>query len=131
MCLNFLVLTGTLFYSYLGYFVPHGMQLYMIPALWFIELISHFVKCLSLAIRLFANIFAGHVLLHIFFTTVVDMLQITILILSTSFALIVCTLLQLLELFVSFLQALVFTLLATQYFGDINEHMKQDKVCCI
>jgi F0F1-type ATP synthase membrane subunit a len=59
------------------------------------------------------------------------MLQVAIFILPTSFALLVCTLLQLLELFVSFLQALVFTLLAAQYFGDINEHMKQEKVCGI
>jgi len=126
--LNFLVLTGTLLYSYIGYFVPHGMQLYMVPGLWLIEVISHFVKCLSLAIRLFANIFAGHVLLHIFFNTVVDILRISIMLLLSSAALLICTLLQLLELFVSFLQAYVFTLLSTQYFGDINDHMRYTKI---
>jgi F-type H+-transporting ATPase subunit a len=54
------------FFKYLGSFLPPGLE-DMNPvgkaAIFVIELISHFVRLISLSVRLFANILAGHLLL--------------------------------------------------------------------
>jgi ATP synthase subunit 6 len=46
-------------------FLPDGIPVVIIPALILIEYISYFSKIFSLAIRLFANIMSGHILLKI------------------------------------------------------------------
>jgi F-type H+-transporting ATPase subunit a len=52
-------------FSILYLFFPAGISIYMQPLMFTIEFISFFMRPLSLAIRLFANILAGHVLLSI------------------------------------------------------------------
>lgn len=46
-------------------FFPEGVNIFMQPLMFIIEFISFIMRPLSLAIRLFANILAGHVLLNI------------------------------------------------------------------
>ena len=46
-------------------FVPSNVPVLLLPFLVVIEIISHIAKIFSLAIRLFANMMSGHVLLHI------------------------------------------------------------------
>ena len=46
-------------------FVPSNVPVVLLPFLVIIEIISHVAKIFSLAIRLFANMMSGHVLLHI------------------------------------------------------------------
>lgn len=48
---------------YLASFVPAGTPAALKPMLFVIEVISHFVRLVSLSVRLFANILAGHLLL--------------------------------------------------------------------
>ena len=75
----------------------------MIP----IELISHFVRPLSLTVRLYGNMFAGEQVTNVF-------LGLTYLIVPVIF--------MALHVFVSFVQAYVFTLLTTIYVGTAVAH---------
>jgi F-type H+-transporting ATPase subunit a len=50
----------------LNLFIPPGTPFLILPLLFCIEVISYFARVFSLAIRLFANITAGHILLYIF-----------------------------------------------------------------
>ena len=47
------------------FFVPQGISKVLLPFLVLIEVISYLIRPLSLSIRLFANMLAGHTLLHI------------------------------------------------------------------
>jgi F-type H+-transporting ATPase subunit a len=49
--------------GYLGTFVPAGTPGALKPVLFVIEVISHFVRIISLSVRLFANLLAGHLLI--------------------------------------------------------------------
>ncbi len=49
--------------GYLATFVPSGTPPALKPVLFGIEVISHFVRIISLSVRLFANILAGHLLI--------------------------------------------------------------------
>jgi F-type H+-transporting ATPase subunit a len=51
------------FRGYLGTFVPSGTPGGLKPVLFVIEVISHFVRIISLSVRLFANLLAGHLLI--------------------------------------------------------------------
>jgi F-type H+-transporting ATPase subunit a len=54
-------------------FLPNGVPVFIGPFLFIIEFISYFIRLFSLAIRLFINILAGHLLLKIFSTIVLLM----------------------------------------------------------
>ena len=46
-------------------YVPKGTPLFVMPLVIIIEIASYILRTFSLAIRLFANLMAGHTLLHI------------------------------------------------------------------
>jgi F-type H+-transporting ATPase subunit a len=90
-----------------------------IPLLTIIEFISYLARAVSLGVRLFANITAGHTLLKILSTYLFKLFSsglllaiITLIPFTIFLALIV------LELAVSFIQAFVFTLLVCSYLKD-------------
>jgi len=91
------------------------------PLVFFAELIGHVTKTLALAIRLFANIFAGHMVMTVLLGLIVLFLLMTgnvFISLATavpSVPLVIA--LSLLELFVAFLQAYVFTFLSALFIG--------------
>jgi ATP synthase subunit 6 len=58
------IVSGYRTLSLAGFF-PAGTNIYIAPLLVLIEIISYFVKLFSLAVRLFANMFAGHVLVKV------------------------------------------------------------------
>jgi F-type H+-transporting ATPase subunit a len=51
------------FRGYIGTFIPDGTPGALKPLLFVIEVISHFVRIISLSVRLFANLLAGHLLI--------------------------------------------------------------------
>ena len=51
--------------KYFVLFLPEGVPLFIIPALILIEYVSYISRIFSLAIRLFANMMSGHILLKI------------------------------------------------------------------
>lgn len=100
----------------LNLFIPPGTPFIILPLLFIIEVISYFARIFSLAIRLFANITAGHILLYIF-SWFVSMLFDIIGFSVFGFFLIVA--LWVLESFISILQAYVFVVLITLYLNEI------------
>ena len=51
---------------FFSYFVPKGVPAALLPLMVLIELISYFSRIISLSVRLFANMMAGHVMLEVF-----------------------------------------------------------------
>lgn len=103
---------------YLKLFVPSGVPSVLLPLLVVIEVISYFTRPISLSVRLFANMMAGHTMLKVFAGFVVGMgflggwLPLGIMVALTG-----------LEILVAFLQAYVFAVLTCIYLNDaINMH---------
>lgn len=94
-------------------FIPHGLPMWLVPLMFPLELLGLVSRCFALTIRLFANMIAGHIVLLAF--------------LSLSFllgsifvnvgAIPIAVGLSLLETFVCFLQAYIFTFLTAIFVG--------------
>jgi F-type H+-transporting ATPase subunit a len=100
----------------IGYFkglVPHGVPGWLLPIMAIVEVLGLFTKPFALAIRLFANMTAGHIvilallglifIIHTYFVAPV----------SIAFALFI----YLLEILVALLQAYIFTMLSSLFIG--------------
>nr|AEP21655.1 ATP synthase F0 subunit 6 [Passalites nemorivagus] len=100
----------------LAHFLPQGTPTLLIPMLIIIETISLFIQPVALAVRLTANITAGHLLIHLIGGATLALMSI-----STTMALItfiILVLLTILEFAVAMIQAYVFTLLVSLYLHD-------------
>lgn len=103
----------------LGNTMGWGAKLPLYLILWPIEIIGIFTKPFSLMIRLFANITAGHIIILSILSLTFITQSVFVGVLSAVFA----SVMNLLELFVALLQAYVFTLLSSMYFGQaVEEH---------
>ena len=105
--------------KFFAFFVPSGCPLALVPLLVLIELISYFARSVSLGLRLFANIVAGHTLLAILSSFLMKLFSTSILVFFITlipFALF--TAIIGLEIAVSFIQAFVFSLLVCSYIKD-------------
>jgi F-type H+-transporting ATPase subunit a len=102
--------------SFVNTFIPSGAPKALKPFLIGIEILSYFSRPLSLGIRLFANLMAGHTLLAILanFTFLISKKNIVITLLP--FILIVA--IVGLEAMIAALQAYVFTVLVCIYLND-------------
>ena len=105
-------------FKYLELFVPKGVPVALLPLIVIIEIISYLSRPVSLSVRLFANMMAGHTMLKVFGGFVISLgLLGGWLPLSFSVAL------TGLEILVAFLQAYVFAILTCIYLNDaINLH---------
>nr|QLD21909.1 ATP synthase F0 subunit 6 [Syntheosciurus brochus] len=100
----------------LAHFLPQGTPIPLIPMLVIIETISLFIQPMALAVRLTANITAGHLLMHLIGGATLVLTSI-----STPTAMItfiILILLTILEFAVALIQAYVFTLLVSLYLHD-------------
>jgi F-type H+-transporting ATPase subunit a len=98
---------------FFSYFVPQGAPVWLIPVMIPIEILSYFIRPMSLSVRLFANMVAGHVMLAVIGGFVVAM--------GVWFGwipLAFVTVLFGLELLIACLQAYVFTILTCIYLHD-------------
>ena len=101
---------GIRFFTF--FYIP-GVPFYMHPLLIPIEIISYLSRPISLSVRLFANMLAGHTLLKVFAGFVVSMpfftgvLPLTFIVALTG-----------LEILIAFLQAYVFAILTCLYIND-------------
>jgi len=106
--------------------VPSGLPKAMIPPIFLLELITDlFTRPVTLALRLFGNMFAGHILIVLFISGGWYMLTNGgILVVAGGVTWIFALVMTLFELLVEFLQAYVFTLLAALYIGGAiaDEH---------
>jgi len=98
--------------KFLKLFFPEGAPLIMAPLLVPIELISFLSRPVSLSVRLFANMMAGHTMLKVFalFTISLGLFGVSTIILNA--------ILIGFEFLVAFLQAYVFTVLTCLYLND-------------
>lgn len=104
--------------GYLKLFVPSGIPMVMLPLLVVIEVISYLTRPVSLSVRLFANMMAGHTMLKVFAGFVVALgvlggwMPLAFMVAFTG-----------LEILVAFLQAYVFAVLTCIYLNDaLNMH---------
>ncbi|MEI6559291.1 MAG: F0F1 ATP synthase subunit A [Rhodospirillaceae bacterium] len=104
-------------------FVPKGVPIALMPLMIPLEIISYFIRPVSLSVRLFANIMAGHTMLKVFggfivmmasalgfIGYVIGLLPLALVIVMIGF-----------EFFVAFIQAYVFALLTVIYIQDALE----------
>ena len=110
--------------KFFSLFVPHGTPAAMVPAIFLIELFSFLIRPFSLALRLFVAMMAGHVLLKVLSSFVIDGANagvgIGLMVSVPSFALMVA--ISALEILVAGIQAYVFALLTSLYINDA-EHL--------
>ncbi len=99
-------------FKFFGFFLPHGTPLFVAPLLVPIEILSYFFRPISLALRLFANMTAGHTLLKVFGGFVVAMGV------AGAVPLVAVVAVTGIELIIAFLQAFVFTILTCIYLND-------------
>lgn len=98
--------------KFLTYFVPSGVPAAVLPLMVPIEIISYLSRPVSLSVRLFANMMAGHTMMKVFAGFIVPLgiagiLPFGVDVLMIGF-----------ELLVAFLQAYVFTVLTCLYLHD-------------
>lgn len=105
-------------------FLPQGVPSFLRPLLFVIEFISYFARLFSLGIRLFANMLSGHILMAILSTfAVILLVGLNFGSFASIILLIIITCIFFLETIISYLQAYVFGMLVTIYYGDaLNLH---------
>jgi F-type H+-transporting ATPase subunit a len=103
---------------FLSLFVPAGVPIFLLPLIVVIEFLSYLTRPISLSVRLFANMMAGHTMLKVFAGFVVGLgiwlgwLPLAFIVALTA-----------LELVIAILQAYVFAILTCIYLNDaINLH---------
>jgi F-type H+-transporting ATPase subunit a len=99
-------------FHFFAFFLPPGVPMWTAPLLVPIEIISYFVRPVSLSLRLAANMMAGHTLLKVFAGFVV------LLGIAGVVPLVFVVLLTGLEIMIACLQAYVFTILTCLYIND-------------
>ena len=100
------------FKNYVIHFAPSGPG-WLKPLLYTIEIVSSLVKPVTLAMRLFANMVAGHMVLATFLGLIVIFQHVAVAMASVTA--VVC--MSILEILVAFTQAFIFTFLTTLYIG--------------
>ena len=117
--------TGISKLGFLGFFkaqVPHmdlpfALALVIVPMIFAIEVLGLFMKHFVLALRLFANMFAGHLVLAVLLGLIAANWESNIVYLVAPASIFASIGVNLLELFVAFLQAYIFTFLSALFIG--------------
>lgn len=115
-------------WGYIKSIAPSGLPKVMVPVIWFFETISLFLRWLTLTVRLYGNMFAGHMVLGIFalatgvfITTGIQAMDPSGIASIAWFLLLV--IMYALEALVAFLQAYVFTILSSVYISlAVSDH---------
>ena len=104
--------------GFLKLFVPHGVPMFLLPLIVVIELFSYCIRPVSLSVRLFANMMAGHTMLKVFATFAVSLP-----VFAKAAPVLFAAAFTGLEFLVAFLQAFIFTVLTCIYLNDaVNMH---------
>jgi F-type H+-transporting ATPase subunit a len=109
-------------WGYLRNMIPPGVPFFILPILIPVEIARFFiVQPFTLGIRLFANMFAGHLLLTIFYLATWYMLSLSVGLLYAVGSAFMVVFVFLLELLVDLLQAFIFTTLTATYIASSLE----------
>ncbi len=101
------------FFGYFKGLLPHGLPTWLIPIMFVVELLGLFTKPFALAIRLFANMTAGHIVIVALLGLIFILRTYVVVPVSISFALFI----YLLEILVALIQAYIFTMLSSLFIG--------------
>lgn len=105
--------------GYLKLFAPSGVPGWLLPLIVLIEIISYCTRPISLAVRLFANMLAGHIMMKVFAGFIISLGALGAVGIAGAIApFAVTVLLTGLEILVACLQAFVFTILTCIYLND-------------
>lgn len=105
--------------GYLKLFAPSGVPMWLLPLIVAIEIISYCTRPISLSVRLFANMLAGHIMMKVFASFIIMMASAgAIGLVGGVVPFTVNVLLTGLEILVAGLQAFVFTILTCIYLND-------------
>jgi F-type H+-transporting ATPase subunit a len=108
-----------------GYFanmIPKGVPIFALVLLAPVEILQYvIIRPFTLAVRLFANMFAGHILLLVFTLASWYLFSATIGLLFSATSFILTIVLTAFELLIQALQAYIFTILTAQYIGGSLE----------
>jgi len=105
--------------GFLKIFVPSGVPALLVPLIVLIEVVSFISRPISLSVRLFANMLAGHITLKVFagFVSTLSALG-AVGIVGSILPLLMTVAITALEFLVAFLQAYVFAVLTCMYLND-------------
>jgi F-type H+-transporting ATPase subunit a len=106
-------------FKFFTYFFPSGVPIALAPLLIPIEIISYFIRPISLSVRLFANMLAGHTMMKVFAGLIIMMGSAGgLLKIGAVLPLLAVIGLTGLEFLVAALQAYVFSILTCMYLHD-------------
>lgn len=101
------------FFGYFKGLIPHGVPVFLLPIMVVVEVLGLFTKPFALAIRLFANMTAGHIVIYALISLIFVMQSYLISPVSVGMALFIYSL----EILVALLQAYIFTMLSSLFIG--------------
>jgi F-type H+-transporting ATPase subunit a len=104
------------FFGFLHMFLPSGVPVLIAPLIFILELISFLIRPITLSVRLFANMVAGHVLLKVIASFIVSMG-----IIFGTIPLLFAVAMIGFEFFVAGLQAYIFAILVATYLGETTK----------
>jgi F-type H+-transporting ATPase subunit a len=107
---------GIIHNGFFGYFkglIPHGVPIFLLPIMAVVELLGLLAKPFALAIRLFANMTAGHIVIYALISLIFVMQSVGWAGLAIPMALFIYGL----EVLVALLQAYIFTMLSSLFIG--------------
>src|SRR5215472_3720810 len=108
-----------------GYFksmIPSGVPLFVLPILAPVEILQYIiVRPFTLAVRLFANMFSGHILLLVFTIATWYLLSVGVGLIWSATSFVLTVVLTGFEMLIQALQAYIFTILTAQYIGGAIE----------
>lgn len=106
-------------FGFLLLFVPEGVPGILVPLVVLIEVVSFLSRPISLSVRLFANMLAGHITLKVFAGFVTSLAAFgTVGVFGAVLPLAMTVAITALEILVAFLQAYVFAVLTCMYLND-------------
>lgn len=99
--------------GYLKGLIPHGVPVFLLPVMFVVEFLGLFTRPFALAIRLFANMTAGHIVILALIGLIFILKTVYVAPVSIAFALFI----YLLEILVALIQAYIFTMLSSLFIG--------------
>ncbi len=100
-------------WGYVKGLIPHGVPVLLIPIMFIVEFLGLFTKPFALAVRLFANMTAGHIVIMALIGLIFILRTYYVAPVSVAFALFI----YLLEILVALIQAYIFTMLSSLFIG--------------
>jgi F-type H+-transporting ATPase subunit a len=108
--------------GYFAHMIPKDVPPYILAIVAPLEILQYvIIRPFTLAVRLFANMFAGHILILVFTLATWYLFSATIGLLFSATSFILTIVLTAFEMLIQFLQAYIFTILTAQYIGGSLE----------